>query len=631
MRKWLIIILCFPIAQLSWAQNSTVKKAQSSFEKAQFLLKKDQYEAAIGLLEESVKYDPGFQYAYIQLGDLNRRLKDLPKAKSAYLTAISISGNLDPRVYFGLAEAELGTGDYENGLKSIQYFTQQYKGTDQDFTVKAKKYTVDAEFAKKALQNPVKYEPINMGPKINSAGRDYFPSLTADGNTLIFSRSINENEDFYISQRIDGNWIDPKGLSEKINTSNFNEGAQSISPDGSYLFFTGCGRPDGFGRCDIYLSHKEGNDWGIPFNLGNKVNSIYWDSQPAISPDGSTLYFVSNRPGGYGSYDIWKSTLQNDGYWSIAVNLGPKINTPYDEHTPFLHPDGRTLYFSSDGWPGMGNKDIFLSRMDGSGSWTTPENLGYPINTFNEETGLIVSLDGTQGLFSSDLKGGYGDMDIYQFQMPRDKKPMPVSYVKGTVTDKETGIFLDAEIQMVNVANEKIAYNDYTSAKNGQFLAVTPISGNYALNVSADGYLFYSENIVPVKGSYDKPFLIQVKLMKIKVGKDVVLKNIFFNTNEFILLPESLTELYNLSQLLMKNPSLNIEIQGHTDNIGNDAQNEKLSLNRAKSVYDYLITQKIGAERLSFKGYGKQHPIADNETETNRQQNRRTSFVVTKV
>jgi tetratricopeptide (TPR) repeat protein len=253
MRKWLLIVLFVFVANSASAQKSAVKKAQDNFDKAQVLLKKDQYDAAVASLEETIKFDPEFQYAYVQLGDLSRRLKDFSKAKSAYLKAINLKTAIDPRVYFGLAESELSTGDYENGFKHIQTFTQEYKGNDQDFLAKSKKYLGDAEFAIKAIQNPVKYEPINMGPEINSVNRDYFPSLTADGNTLIFSRNIEENEDFYISQRINDKWNAPKGLSDKINTPNFNEGAQSISPDGSYLFFTGCGRPDGLGRCDIYL------------------------------------------------------------------------------------------------------------------------------------------------------------------------------------------------------------------------------------------------------------------------------------------------------------------------------------------------------------------------------------------
>jgi len=631
MKIWLTLLLYFFISQAVQAQSPTVKKAQVSFDRAQGYLKSDQYDLAVQALTETVKLDPGFQYAYLQLGDLNRRLKAYAPAKSAYLKALSLPPVPDHRIYFSLGEVELATGDYSNSLKHMQTFIKEYKGNDKEFTTKAEKYLTDVQFAISALQSPVKYEPVNMGPIINSANRDYFPSLTADGNTIIFSRKINDNEDFYIAQLKDGSWSSPQGLSDKINTSNFNEGAQSISPDGSYLFFTGCGRPDGFGRCDIYLSHKEGDSWGTPFNLGNKVNSEYWDSQPSISPDGSTLYFVSNRPGGYGSYDIWKSTLQSDGYWSTAVNLGPKINTRYDEHTPFIHPDGKTLYFSSDGWPGMGSKDIFLSRMDENGAWGTAQNLGYPINTFSEETGLIVSPDGTLGLFSSDLKGGFGDMDIYSFEMPSNKRPMAISYVKGIVKDKETGAFLDAEIQLVNLKSKEIAYNDFTSPENGSFLAVMPQGGNYSLNVTADGYLFYSENFDPRIGFYKEPYQIEINLTKIKVGNDVVLKNIFFNTSAFALLPESLTELHTLVQLLEDNKNLSIEIQGHTDNVGNDLLNEKLSLNRAKAVYDYIIAQKIAPERLSYKGYGRLKPIAENDTEQHKQQNRRTSFVVTKI
>ncbi|HKG07131.1 MAG TPA: OmpA family protein [Pedobacter sp.] len=634
MKKLLFLFfLCFAVCcvDVLYAQTSTVKKAQNNFQKAQGHLKNDQYELAITELGEAVKADPTFQYAYLQIADISRRIKAYDASKKAYKSAIALGPDADPRMYYGLAEADINTGDYDDALRNIRLFMDKYKGNDTDFLRKAAKYLKDCEYAASAIKNPQKYEPVNLGEGINSVHRDYFPSITADGEKMIFSRNINDNEDFYISVKKEGKWESPVPLSDKINTAKFNEGAQSISADGRYLFFTGCNRPDGMGRCDIYVSHKEGNSWGEPFNLGAPLNTPYWESQPTISPDGSTLYFVSNRPGGLGGYDIWKSSLKSDGYWSSPQNLGPEINTPYDEHTPFIHADGRTLYFSSDGWPGMGNKDIFLSRLSDSGKWGVPENLGFPINTYNEETGLIVTPDGTEALFSSNIKGGQGDMDIYKFKMPGDKKPMPITYVKGIVTDKATGNFLEAQVQVVDLKNRRTEYDDFTSAENGEFLAVMPIGGNYAFNVSANGYLFYSENYQLNDAYNNAPFLLQIGLEKLKVGTNVVLKNIFFNTNAYKLLPLSLTELNTLVNLLKNNPKISIEIQGHTDNVGHEADNKKLSLMRAKAVYDHLIKQNINSSRIAYKGFGETIPIAANDTESGRKLNRRTSFVITGV
>lgn len=626
----LLILLCLLIQQAD-AQTSNNKKAQFNFDKAQEHLQSNNYDQAILLLQDAIKADPGFQFAFIQLGDILRKNKAYEFAKQNYASALVLGGNPEPRIYYVYAESLIYTGDYSNALKNINLFISTYKGSDPDFINRAKKYVKDCEFAIWALKNPVKYDLVNMGPDINSVNRDYFPSITGDGNQMIFTRNVDGNEDFFFSaKKKDNTWTTAIPLSNKINTSKYNEGAQSLSPDGMYLFFTGCNRPEGLGRCDIYVSHKNGKDWGEPFNLGAPINSPYWESQPAISPDGGTLYFVSNRPGGLGGYDIWKSTLKSDGHWSNPENLGPDINTPYDEHTPFIHPDGKTLYFSSDGWPGMGNKDIFMSRTNENGKWSKPENLGYPINTFNEETGLIVTPDGIYGLFSSILKGGYGDMDIYQFKMPQSKKPLPITYVKGTVADKDTKAFLEAQVQVVDLKSKKVLYNDYTSTTTGNFLAVMPIGGNYAFNVSAKGYLFYSENYQLDSTLTNKPFLISVNLDKLAAGKYMVMRNIFFNTNEYSLLPPSLIELNTLLELLKNNEKVEIEVQGHTDNLGNDLLNEKLSLQRAKAVYDYLIENEIDPKRLTFKGYGKTRPIVPNDTETQRKQNRRTSFLITK-
>lgn len=630
MNKYLILFLCCVMTLGANAQKSLVKKAQNSFDDAQQYLRQNIYDEGIKYLDEAIKADPKFQMAYIQLGDVYRRMKNHAKAKDNYAKAVSSAPTVEPRIYFVLGESELLTGDYANAKKHFESYKQQYTGSDQDLVVKATKYIADCDFATVAIKSPEKYEPINMGFYINSANRDYFPALTADGQTIIFTRVVEGNEDFYVSTKKNNEWQKAQPLSNQINTPNYNEGAQSISPDGKYLVFTGCNRPDGMGRCDIYVSRKEGNDWGKAINLGKTINSEYWESQPSISPDGSTLYFVSNRPGGIGSYDIWKSTLTDEGQWTPPVNLGPNINTPYDENTPFMHADGKTLYFSSDGWPGFGNKDIFYSRMNAQGEFPKPINLGYPINTFNEEIGLIVTADGTEGLFSSNI-GGFGDLDIYHFKMPEKLKPLPVTYVKGIVKDKETKQLLEANVMVIDLKTNSAVFNDYTSNQTGDFLAVMPIGSDYSFNVEANGYLFYSQHFELKPANANKPYEVEILMDKIKVGGEVTMHNIFFDTNKYELLPASMVELNLLTELLKNNENVAIEIQGHTDNVGDEKMNQKLSENRAKAVYDFLIKNGISTKRLSFKGYGETKPRFDNNTDEGRQQNRRTEFTITKA
>jgi len=627
----LVLILYVSAIGSVQAQESTVKKAQQNFEYAEKSLQSRDYDAAVKSLEDAVAADPDFQIAFIQLGDVYRLKRSFEKARDNYLKAIAITTVVpEARVYYSLGDAELNTGDYANALKHFALFKQNYKGKEQFMLTKADLFIRNCEFSILAIQHPEKYEPLNLGAAINTKDREYLPTLTADGNSLIFSRTVDNNEDFYISPQVNQQWQTAVPLSDKINTR-FNEGAQTITPDGNYLFFTGCNREDGFGSCDLYVSHKNGNDWDTPFNLGAVVNSSSWDSQPAVTPDGNTLYFVSNRPGGIGGYDIWKTSLNSNGDWTKPENLGPDINTPFDENTPFIHPDGKTLYFSSNGWPGLGNMDIFYSRAQIDGKWGKPINMGYPINTFNDETGLMVSPDGTLGMFSSILKDGFGDMDIYSFNLPAAAKPLPITYVKGIVRDKETRNFLEAKIQVVNLKTKENKFNDYTSKDNGEFLAVMPIGSTYAFNVMADGYLFYSDHFELNTKTTDQPYVLDIYLEKLKPGANVVLKNIFFDTNKFDLLPESITELTDLLQLLNANTTIAIEIQGHTDNVGNAPDNLKLSLARSKAVYDYLITNKIDAGRLNFKGFGSTMPIAKNDTPEGRQKNRRTSFQITKI
>lgn len=629
MSKYLFLLLSIIFFRAE-AQNTSNKKAKEYFEIAQGYFIKQQYGNGIESLRAAVKADPEFQDAYILLGDSYRKLKQYAEAKSIYQKIISLNKNIVPRVYFGLAESEQATGDYINAKQHFQNYITKNIAKDVDGEKKAKKYILDCDFAIEAIKRPVKFNPINIGKEINTLNQEYFPSLTADDQTIIFTRQINGNEDFYISSRKNNTWQEATPLSDSINTKQYNEGAQSISPDGNYLFFTGCNRPEGLGRCDIYVSHKEGNNWSQPYNLGAPVNSEYWDSQPAISPDGNTLYFVSNRPGGYGGYDIWKSTV-TDGKWSEPENLGSDINTEYDENTPFLHADGRSLYFSSNGWPSFGDKDIYLSRLNDNNKWQKPINLGYPINSFNEENGLVISADGKIGMFSSNDKNGFGGKDIYYFDTPEGIKPLPITYVKGSIKDKDTRETLEGYVQVINLKNNKAVFNDYSNSVTGAFLAVIPIGSNYLFNVTANGYLFFSENFELKTGSFKKPFEVEILLEKIKPGANMVLKNIFFDTNKYDLLPPSITELGTLINFLNENPEVNIEIQGHTDNIGDIALNQKLSKNRAEAVFNYLKEHKIDTKRLSYNGYGESKPIATNNTVEGRKQNRRTSFIITKI
>lgn len=632
MRVFLFLCLSIGLKLSVSAQQSGNAQAQKSFNNAQTFLDKGAYEDAVVQLEKAIDSDPAFQLAYLQLGDVYRRLKNFEKSTTVYLKALEVNPAVDTRAYYSLGESQLFTGDYTNAAKHLDLFISRYEGKDPKIVSRAKKYLADCKFAIEALKNPQPFQPLNMGANLNSKYREYFPAITADGNTMIYSRVIDGNEDFLISTKgKSADWSPAAPLSTNINTKEYNEGAQSLSPDGKYLFFTGCNRPDGFGSCDIYVSHKSGKKWDRPFNLGNIVNSKYWDSQPAISPDGNTLYFSSNRPGGLGGYDLWKTQLKKDGTWSPPVNLGPEINTAYDEHTPFVHPDGQTLYFSSDGWPGMGNKDLFYSRIDANGSWTKPVNLGYPINSHNEETGLIVTPDGLNGIFSTSLKDSFGDLDLYSFKMPALAKPRQISYVKGTVFDKETKDPLASEVLVVDLKTKKTQFNDFTSAETGDFLAVMPVGSDYSLNVSAEGYLFYSDHFELREKNGNKPFELIVYMERIKAGSNLTLKNIFFETNMATLLPPSITELEILLALLRENPKMAIEIQGHTDNTGGDVQNMALSEARAKAVYDYLVERDIVPGRLTYKGYGKNKPVATNGTPEGRQKNRRTSFVITGI
>ncbi len=627
MRYLWMLLLCLPFtafAQREYATNN--KEAVKFYTLAGESINYQQYDKAIEQLNQALAADDQFTDAHYQLGSVYLYKQQYPQAAVQYLKTISLNPNFNRAVYLNLGNVYIMLGKYAEAKEMLQKYISFNEIQPKDRAT-AQKLITDCDFSLQAMQHPVVFKPVNLGTSINTPADEYLPNVTADESTLIFTRKTGNNEDFYQSKKLNGSWARAAGLSNNINTAEFNEGAQSLTQDGQYLFFTGCNRPDGRGRCDIFLSHKNSTDWDKPFNLGGPINTPGWESQPSISADGKTLYFVSLRKGGYGGYDIWKSTITDKG-WSEPENLGPNINTPYNEQSPFIHPDDQTLYFSSDGWPGLGSKDLFLSRKGTDGKWQKPENLGYPINSSGDENGLTLTANGSNAFFSSNKLNGSGGFDIYTFEMPENLRPNVVTYVKGSVKDGKSKQAIDADVQIIDLKTNQLIFQNVNALNQGQFLATLSTGKNYGLNISRPGYLFYSENFSLIGQKTGKPYVIDVALQAIEVGNKSVLRNIFFDTNKAELKPESKTELNKLIGFLNLNPKVNIEISGFTDNVGDAKSNQTLSENRAKAVQQYLIANKVAATRLTFKGYGAMQPVAPNTTDEGRSGNRRTEFKI---
>ncbi len=622
---------------------SPSKKATKLYESGKLYYESSNDDLAIADLEKALKEDPKYIDVYLLLGYI---YSDKGRNEDA-LTAFNKVIELDPINYqvinFTIGRLNMFLGKYDEAKKAYGYYLKYPRANPENISI-AKRDIASCDFAINAIKNPVPFNPKNLGEGVNSSLDEYFPCVTADDQTILFTRLINDaqvyggkQEDFYISKKENGIWQKALNLGAPINTKN-NEGAPTISPDGQQIIFVACqgiegygvGRK-GYGSCDLFWSRKKGNNWSAPVNLMEPVNSRNWETQPSISSDGKTLYFIRGivTREGIKEQDIYTSVKNDDGSWTNPVKLSNKINTPGKEESVFIHPDGKTLYFSSDGHIGMGGLDIYMSKKDENGEWGTPVNLGYPINTHKDENSLLVSADGRLAYFASDREGGFGGLDLYSFELPEHARPDLVSYMKGKVYDAENKNPLEANFQLIDLATGKTVVEALSNPGNGEFLVCLPANKNYALNVSKNGYLFFSENFSLKEGATNlQPIKKDVPLSPIKEGEKVVLKNVFFETAKFDLKDESKIELDKLVAFLQKNPTLKIEISGHTDNQGDQKSNLTLSDNRSKTVYNYLVSKGIAAERLSSKGYGDTMPIADNKTPEGRSLNRRTEFKI---
>lgn len=685
--KNIVIVFSLFISHLSIAQNV-------EFDKDNFKDNKDALKAAKNSLEEGdIFYQQGYIY-YKQALDhylkanafnpnnavlnfkigqcylySNDKLKSIPFLEKAF----KLNPLVDPDIRYSLGKAYHLDMQWD---KSITEFTA-YK-----LTIKQKEYPAiyadvekhieECTFGKVLVQKPIRVFIDNVGSEINSPHSDYGPVISADESVMIFTSrrpgstggkidpGINEHfEDIYMSIKKNGKWTAAVNMGSPINTDD-HDANSGLSADGQ-KFLIYIGKNNG----DLYESALKGDAWSKPEQMNKNINSDnYHESSACYSPNGKLVYFVTDNPnlGGFGDRDIYVAEKDDKGKWGKPVNLGPTINTKYGEEGIFIHPDGKTLYFSSQGHQTMGGYDIFKSVYDEKmKTWSKPENIGYPVNTSDDDVFFVVSASGRHAYYTSINSKGLGKNDIYMITFLGNEKPVilnnednllasitapiketvvapaveikgaQLTILKGTITDALTQKILEATIEIIDNKTNELVATFTSNSSTGRYLVSLPAGRNYGIAVKKEGYLFHSENFdIPVTAAFQE-VKKDVELKNIAVGSKIVLKNIFFDFSKATLRPESTNELQRLVKLLNDVPTMKIEISGHTDSKGSAEYNQSLSDNRSKAVVEYLVKAGIAADRLIAKGYGKDQPIATNETEEGRQLNRRTEFKILKM
>ena len=629
--SFLFFTFSFLLTNAQWYDPEKVnKKAGDIYGQAIEEAQNRNFTASIKHLNEALALDPKFVDVYLTRSNVYAAIKDYAASVADFDIAMRMDSVYSKVYLLPYSISLAGVGKFQQALNAVNEFLATPSLNQQSLKAgnyRKSVYLFALDYEKKHPAKDYVFAPVNLGENINTKDLEYFPSLTIDGKKMIFNRRINNDEDFYESDLVDGKWSKAEPLGGKVNT-NLNEGAQNISQDGQLLIFTGCNYPEGEGSCDLYFSVMTNNGWSEPQNLGPVVNTDLWESSPSLSPDKRDLYFSSRRPGGFGGSDIWVTHRMLTGKWSRPENLGEAVNTSGDEGCPFMHADNETFYFTSNGHPGYGMTDLFFSKKVNDSSWVVAENLGYPVNTIDDEGSLIVAADGKTAYYASDGADNKGGIDIYSFQLREDIRPLKTLWVKGKVFDKKTNTGLPSSVELTDIKTGNLISKIQTD-EDGNYLVTLPVGKDYAFNVNRKGYLFYSDNFSLQKNNSDSAFIVNIPLQPIEKGATIVLKNIFFETGKFDLQNESKSELNKLVTLLNDNPNLKIQIDGHTDNVGQEKDNLLLSTNRAKAVVGYLLSKAINTQRLTYKGFGSSKPVANNTTEAGKALNRRTELSIT--
>ncbi len=646
---WLAAVFCLGAPQLSGQAYMTDKtapeKVAEKYREARKLIFNREMAEGKKTLEKILKKYPNFVDARFLYAEAFAVERNFGRAKQEFALALELAPDHRPVAYLILGEIAMEAREYAESARMLDKYLS-YPSNAETQRRHAQKLLADARFIPGALAKPLPFSPRNVGAGINTPEPEYAAQLSADARKMVFTRLVTEargrQEDFFESERLpDGTWGTAKALGAPVNTE-FNEGAQSLSANGRLLVYTTGQYPDGYGNTDLYISELVDGSWSKPMNMGETINGRSAETQPALSANGDLLIFASNRAGTRGDLDLWITKRRPNGSWSAPENLS-ELNTPYEDGSPFLHADGKTLYFRSKGLPGFGNFDLYRSQLQPDGKWGKPVNLGHPINTPSEEGLLVVTLDGKEGyFFSGQGPEGRGGWDIYAFDMPEPIRPFPATYARLKVLDAETQAPIGASSELFEFPAQTLFAAGRTD-RTGEWLVCLPTGRDYGLQVQSDGYLFHSENFdLADSFTVEKPFELTILLQRVPVaqaapapnappktvGRPVILRNVFFESGSATLKQESRMELDRLKKMMDDNPTFKVRIQGHTDNVGADADNMALSEARAKSVVDYLVSKGIATARLTALGFGETLPIDANETKRGRANNRRTEFVI---
>ncbi len=648
-----LLVHCLLVTDNCLAQDS---KSLDLYNQGVKLFGERKANEAIPFMQEAIKRNANFLDAYVKLGQLYEFTRKPEPALAAYREAIRIQPDpaTNGTAFQGAAALLLRLGRYADALPVLERYQPVFASQSSQYKRVARQIET-AKFGQQAVANPQPVSPRPVSAGLNTTPSQYFPVLTADEQTLLFTAlNTDGDEDLMLASFTGEGWSAPVSLSPDINTPE-NEGTASLAADGRTVVFTACQNRRGFGGCDLYQSRKVGDAWSSPQNLGPTINTANYESQPSLSADGRRLYFVSDRPGGQGRRDIWRSNRDAAGNWQPPINLGAPVNTTFNEASPFIHANGQSLFFASEGHIGMGGYDLFVTdsvaTAGGNGAssggtsnggtsnflstagWSVPKNLGYPINTSEDQASLFVSANGLRAYYSfEEQKEGVSQRSrLYVFDLPESlrERVKPVSYLKGVVLDGKTKKPMTAQIDLIDLKTNQIVSQVQADSETGQYVAVLPGGGQYALYVSGPNHLFKSLSF-DFTGKTDPgaALLLDVLLEPLGATNHETLNNLFFESGRYDLADKSRTELNRLAAFLKASPTVRIEIGGHTDDLGDAATNLALSKKRAQGVTDYLTKAGIDAIRVRAVGYGKTRPLLPNTSAENRRQNRRIEWKV---